>query len=256
MNGSDSPRELARCVAITQVHRGHGASTAAYYLARVLVSEGLRVLLVDLTGRRQHLTTLVGRAPTKNLGLWSPSLPKPADLGTTLERAKRQTTGKVDVLLLDVDAALLESANALQAGIDHVLVVSEMTDEGQAGVDRLAERLGDELPPFGKVSAVFSRLDAPMAEDLPEKTEDRSVPVLGYYPADYLLAAGDEYSLKGGEPAWPHDKYLYALLRVGRALMRTVPLHRIHLTTGMAHHDVPSPPLAGADAISRPAATA
>ena len=39
------------CIALTQEHRGHGVSTAAYYLGRVFIAQGLRVLLVDMTGR-------------------------------------------------------------------------------------------------------------------------------------------------------------------------------------------------------------
>src|SRR5258707_6865362 len=55
------PIQYARCVALTQEHRGHGISTAAYYLGRELVAQGLRVLLVDLTGRRARLSSLVSR---------------------------------------------------------------------------------------------------------------------------------------------------------------------------------------------------
>ena len=98
----------------------------------------------------------------------------------------------------------------------------------------LGLRLGDDLPPYGRVGVVFSRVDAATVEELPEQTAHRKLPVLGYYPADYLLAAGDEYSLKGGEQSWPHDTYLYAMLRLGRTLVRLVPLHRG--STGMAAH--------------------
>lgn len=237
-NRSNEQIETARCVALTQEHRGHGASTAAYYLARALVGEGLRVLLVDVTGRRQRLQSLVARGPMKNLGLWSPPIARPADLGPLLAEARRQTAGKVDVLLVDADAALLERADALNAGVDYVVVVTEASDGGQAAADRIAERLHDELPPLGRIGVIFSRVDAPLATDLPEKTDERHLPVLGHFPADYLLAAGDDYSLKGGEPSWPHDKYLFALRRLGQALVRLVPLHRITLG-GMSYSEHP-----------------
>jgi CO dehydrogenase nickel-insertion accessory protein CooC1 len=167
--------------------------------------------------------------PAKNLGSWSPPIARPADLGPLLETARRQTAGKVDVLLVDADAALLERANALRAGVDFVVVVAETSEGGQTAADHIAERLRDELPPLGRVGVVFSRVEPALGEGLPQQTEDRHLPVLGSYPADYLLAAGDDYSLKGGEPSWPHDKYLYALLRIGRAVKRLVPLHRITL---------------------------
>jgi hypothetical protein len=230
MRAVSEQMETARCVALTQEHRGHGVSTAAYYLARVLVSEGLRVLLVDLTGRRVRLQALMAHGPAKNLGSWSPPIARTMDLGLLLAMARRQTAGKVDVLLIDADAALLERAHALQTGVDFVVVVTETSEGGQTAADRIAERLHDELPPLGRVGVVFSRVEPALGEGLPQQTEDRHLPVMGSYPADYLLAAGDDYSLKGGEPSWPHDKYLYALLGIGRALKRLVPLHRITLS--------------------------
>jgi MinD-like ATPase involved in chromosome partitioning or flagellar assembly len=217
---------LARCVALTQEHRGHGVSTAAYYLGRVLVAQGLRVLLVDLTGRRARLNTLMAREPIKNLVLWMPPLNRPQEMRAVLDRARRETAGRADVLLLDVDAALFERAGGLAAGVDYALVVTEPTPQGQESADRVAERLSDEPPPHGRVGVVFSRVDAPGAGELPERTESRHLPILGYYPADYLLAGGDAYSLKGGDPSPPHETYLYALLRVGQKLCQIVPLVR------------------------------
>src|SRR5215469_6791223 len=169
----DGRANQARCIALTQEHRGHGVSTAAYYLGRVLVAQGLRVLLVDLTGRRARLHSLVSRAPVKNLVLWSPALARPEDVRPVLDQAKRQTAGKADVLLLDVDAALLERSGGLSLGLDYVLVVTEYTAAGQDAADRVAQRLGDEPPPHGRVGVVFSRVDAPAMGELPEQTEGR-----------------------------------------------------------------------------------
>lgn len=222
----------ARCIALTQEHRGHGVSTMAYYLGRVLVAQGLRVLLVDLTGRRARLSTLVSRGPIKNLVLWAPPLARPDDVRPVLEQALRQTAGRADVLLIDVDAALLERAGGLALGLDYVVAVAEMTAAGQDAADRIAQHLGDDLPPHGKVGVVFSRVDTPSAESLPEKTENRGLPVLGYFPADYLLAGGDAYSLKGNESSWPHDTYLYALLRLGQKLKQLVSLSRVSHLVG------------------------
>ncbi len=223
---------LARMVALTQEHRGHGVSTAAYYLSRVLVAQGLRVLLVDLTGRRERLVGLVGRAPVKNLVLWTPPIGRAQDVRVALEHARRQTARRADVMLLDVDAALLQRAGGFALGLEYIVTVTEPTPAGHDAADRMAQRLGDELPPYGKVGVVFSRVDLPGASSLPERTENRHLPVIGHYPADYLLAGGDTYSLKGSEPSWPHDAYLYALLRIGQKLVKIVPLHRV---SGLAH---------------------
>src|SRR5262245_20514876 len=127
------PRETSvRCVALTQEHRGHGVSTAASYLARVLVGEGLRVLLIDLPGRRTRLQGLLARGPVKNLGIWTPPTPRPAVLPSLLDQARQQTHGRVDVLLVDIDQALLEHAGGLAAGFDYVVTVVEPTEAGQS----------------------------------------------------------------------------------------------------------------------------
>ena len=229
----------ARCVALTQEHRGHGVSTAAYYLGRVLVAQGLRVLLVDLTGRRARLSALVSRNPVKNLVLWAPTLARPQDVRPALDHARVETAGKADVLLLDVDAALLERASAFTLDLDYVLAVAEHTEAGQRAAERIAEHLHDETPPHGRVGVVFSRVDAQAAAELPQQTEKRHLPVLGYYLADYLLASGDAYSLKGGEQSSPHDSYLHALRSLGQKLMHLVPLERISGIAG-AHAHPPS----------------
>jgi hypothetical protein len=227
----------ARCVAVTQEHRGHGVSTAAYYLGRVLVAQGLRVLLVDLTGRRTRLATLVAQNPVKNLGLWAPPLARPQDVRPALEHAREETKGRVDVLLLDTDAALLERAGGFALDLDYVLTVVEHGEAGQRDADRIAQHLRDEEPPHGRVGVVFSRVDTETAAELPERTTTRGLPVLGYYLADYLLAGGESYSLKGGEPSYPHDAYLNTLLQLARTLMRLVPLARV---PSGAHPEAPA----------------
>lgn len=229
----ESSANHARCLALTQEHRGHGVSTATYYLGRALVAQGLRVLLVDLTGRRQRLSALIAHGPVKNLVLWAPSLARPQDVAPALAQARRQTAGRADVMLLDIDAAVLEHAGGFTLGIDYVVAVTELTETGQESADRIAEHLHDDDPPRGHVGVVFSRVDA-TTSDLPDKTATRHLPVIGSYPADYLLAGGDAYSLKGGDASWPHDSYLYSVLRLGQTLERIVPLRR---TTGFANMD-------------------
>ncbi|HLZ25316.1 MAG TPA: hypothetical protein VKQ30_24610 [Ktedonobacterales bacterium] len=219
----------ARCVALTQEHRGHGVSTAAYYLGRALVAQGLRVLLVDVTGRHQRISVLMARGPVKNLVLWAPALARPQDVAPALDQARRQTAGRADVIVLDIDAALLEHAGGFALGIEYVVAVTEQTEAGQESADHIAERLHDDEPPQSRVGVVFSRVDAAGGE-LPAQTAARQLPVLGSYPADYLLASGEAYSLKGSDAAWPHDSYLYALRRLGQQLKRIVPLCR---TTGL-----------------------
>src|SRR5215469_1195791 len=181
------PRPLASppyCVALTQEHRGHGVSTAAYYLGRVLIAQGLRVLLVDLTGRRACLNALFLHGSVKNLVYWAPPISHVQDVRALVERARLETTGRADVILLDIDAALLEHSGGFVAGVDYVLVLTEATEAGQHAAERIAAKLDDAARPEGRVGVCFSRIDAPAAGTLPSKTSKKWLPVLGYFPAD------------------------------------------------------------------------
>lgn len=209
-----------RCIACVQPRRGHGVTVATYYLAQALAGRGLRALVMDLTGRRARLQWLAGRGQTPGLTIWAPHIPQPKRLGDALTRAREQATGKVDVILLDMDASYLQRAGGVAAGIDYALIFIEHSEMGMREADALAERLDENPPPWGVVATVFTRVNASSLEDLPQSTPDRGLPVLGELPADYLLAAGDEYSLKGEEPRDPHDTYLGAVNRLARSLVQ------------------------------------
>lgn len=238
--GASAPRigGQARVVALTQEHRGHGVSTAAYYLGRVLVAQGLRVLLVDLTDRRARVMSLIQRGPVKNLVYWAPPAPRPREVAALIARARAETAGKADVILLDIDAAMLERAGGFAVGLDYVVIVTEPAETGLRSAERVAERLG----PSGaarRVGVVYARVQAQTAADLPTQSEQRHLPVLGHYPADYLLAGGDAYSLKGSAPSTPHDTYLFALMRLGQGLTDLVPLVRATRMVGLESHPPP-----------------
>jgi hypothetical protein len=113
-------------------------------------------------------------------------------------------------------------------------VLAEHTAEGIRGAERLARRLGGDGTPRSRVVVVFSRVDIPAGEDLPRASE-QGTPVLGWLPADYLLAAGEAYSLKGTAPARPHEAYLSALVRMAQTLVRLVPLEAHHAGTVRAY---------------------
>jgi hypothetical protein len=228
MSGSVTPAvaRYPRCVALTQEHRGHGASTAGYYLGRALVAQGLRVLLGDLSQRRSSLVARVAHDPIKNLVPWAPAGVSPLNLQRLIKSARARTSGLADVILLDADATFLERGGGLEAGLDYVVLLIDHTPEAQRDAARLAQRLSREASTRGRVGVVFSRIEAPAAETLPQRL-DNSVPVLGWLPADYLLAADDGYSLTGSAPPRPHDAYLQALARLARTLTALVPLQRM-----------------------------
>lgn len=222
----------ARCVALTQPRRGHGVSVTSYYLGRMLVERGLRVLLVDLTGRRERVRALLEREPIKNLGLWAPPTTRPEALPALLDRARQETLGKVDVLLLDVDAPLLQKVGGLDAGIDYVVVFVEAGATGLRDADQLGAQFDETPAPYGRLGVALCRTDSANGDDLPQQTPERRFPVLGGFPADYLLAAGDEYSVNDSAAKAPHDNYLIAIRRLARTLAEIVPLRRINSPAG------------------------
>ena len=223
----------ARCVALTQPRRGHGVSVTSYYLGRMLVERGLRVLLVDLTGRRERVRALLEREPIKNLGLWLPPSTRPEALPALLSRARQETLGKVDVLLLDVDAPLLQKVGGLDAGIDYVVVFVEAGATGLRDADLLGAQFDETPAPYGRLGVALCRTDSANGDDLPQQTSERRFPVLGGFPADYLLAASDdEYSVSDGATKTPHDDYLIAIRRLARTLAEIVPLRRVNSPAG------------------------
>jgi hypothetical protein len=211
------------CVALTQAHRGHGVSTAAYYLGRALVACDLHVLLGDLSERSSPLAALVGHVPVKNLVPWRPPVVGPSDLPAMLRQARQRTAGRADVVLLDIDAGLLEHGAGLRNELSYLLVLTDPTSEAARAAGHLAERFQATAEWLDRVGAVFSRVDPPNAEHLPERLGEH-IPVLGWLPADYLLAAGETYSVTTGAPTQPHDAYLNAITRLAQALTRLVPL--------------------------------
>ncbi|HEX9036078.1 MAG TPA: hypothetical protein VF808_03720 [Ktedonobacterales bacterium] len=208
-----------RCIACSQARRGHGVTVSVYYLARALAERGLRVLVADLTGRRARLQWLGAREPTRGLTLWSPHIPAPEHLREALARAREQAAGKVDVILLDADGSYLQAAGGAAAGIDYTLIFIEQGEMGMREADHLARLLDETPPPQGLVAAVLTRVPAEHIEDLPQRTPEYGLPILGELPADYLLAAGDEYSMTNEEPRAPHDTYMSAMARLARALI-------------------------------------
>jgi len=227
MAGRDGQSDGARSIALTQARRGHGVSVTGYYLGRALVERGLRVLLVDLTGRHERLRRLLEREPVKNLGLWVPPSLRPDTLPALLERARQETRGKVDTLLLDTDASLLQSIGGLSAGVDYVTLFVEAGETGLRDADQVGIQFDDRLPPYGRVGVALCRTDTHRPDELPQQTPEHGLPILGGFPADYLLAASDEYSVKGSEAPTPHEEYLIAIRQLGRALAEIVPLRRV-----------------------------
>ena len=222
---ADSLQE-ARCVALAQNRRGHGQSTLAWYLGRALAAMRIRTLIVDITGRHGRLAALAASESVRNLGVWAPSHAHVGRVPALLQAVRQQTRGKVDVILLDCDVAALENAGGFAAGVDYLLVLIDPTETGQKTAEHLAERLGDAPPPMGSLGVVFSRVNASEAESVPQQTEDRHLPVLGYFPADYLLAGDESSQRPGATPAVPHDDYLLAAQRLARALVGHAQLRR------------------------------
>jgi hypothetical protein len=209
-----------KAVAVTQVHRGHGVSTAVFYLAQSLVRQGCRVLIVDLSLRHSPLGALVRSRPARNLGLWTPPAAMLAQpLAALLDRVREQVSGRVDCLLLDVDVTLVERCGIHNEGIDYLVVAAEHTEAGRNSVIKAAERLAGDTEHIG---VLFTRVAAQEAEQLEARLEN-GAPVLGSIPADYLLATTEDYA---AQPLEPHEAYQAAISHLAATLIRLVGLHR------------------------------
>jgi hypothetical protein len=212
-----------RCIALVQLRRGHGVSTAAYYLARALVERGLHVLAGDLSQRPATLIALAQHEPARNLVPWRPAPVHPPDLARTIAAARQRTAGLADLVLLDMDAALFEQGGGLASGVDVVVLFTEHTDAGEREAAAFVERMTNTGAARRQVGIVFSRVQMPSGGESPPESD---LPVLGWVPADYLLAAGEAYSYKGGAVARPHQAYLDAIERIARSLIRSAGLNR------------------------------
>ncbi len=214
-----------RCIALVQLRRGHGVSTATYYIARAFIERGLRVLAGDLSQRPATLISLVQHEPARNLVPWRPAPVHAAALARTIAAARQRTAGVADAVLLDLDAPLFEQGGGLAAGVDVVVLFVEHTEAGEQEAAAFVERLTAAGAARRQIGVIFSRVQMPVGSESPVPPES-DLPVLGWLPADYLLAASEAYSYKGGGVARPHQAYLDAIERIARTLVRTAGLGR------------------------------
>jgi hypothetical protein len=212
------------CIALVQLRRGHGVSTAAYYLARAFVERGLRVLVGDLSQRPATLIPLMQHEPARNLVPWRPAPVHPPDLARTIAAARQRTAGLADLVLLDLDAPLFEQGGGLASGVEVVVLFAEHTDAGEHEAAAFVARVTEAGAARRQVGIVFSRVQTPSDGESPPESD---LPVLGWLPADYLLAAGEAYSYKGGGVARPHQAYLDAIDGIARSLIRSTGLSRM-----------------------------
>ena len=216
-----------KVVALTQHHRGHGVSTAAFFLGRAIAEQHVPVLFGDLTGRHARISYLNAHFATKKLVTWSPPPLALRDLPTLLKQARSEIAGKAACILLDIDEISLEAhANTIATlGIDYLLFASEYTTEGQKAVEHVAKRYEDMLL-RNRIGVAFARVSTDEIDELPQQTND-GLPILGYWPADYRLAMSNEDISAGASPTDPHQAYQVALSLLANRLIRLVPLTRI-----------------------------
>jgi hypothetical protein len=210
-----------KVIALTQQHRGHGVSTATFFLGRVLTQSHYPTLLADLTPRHQRLQFLNEHFATRRLVLWVPPPAGLRDLPTLLRQARAQVQGKASAILLDCDNILLHgqiTANDTSS-IDYLIVATEYTLEGTKAAEEVAEHF-EALYTRRRIGIVYTRvnLNAVEIEDIPSET-DGGYPVLGAWPADYRLANSEEDSAIIAEP---HEPYLSRIAQIATRLSRLV----------------------------------
>ena len=218
----------AKIVILTQEHRGHGVTTASYFLGQALAQRRIPVLLVEMTGRAGRLPQLNHHFPTRNLVLWTPPTSALRDIPALLTKARAEVGGRASCLLLDADLATLDALHAADEEMrlaDYVLLAADHTDEGEKNAERLANRYL-ALRERNKFGVAFARIADDTIEDLPEQTDDQ-LPILGFWPADYRLATSDDLTTASAITPEPHQPYLDAIAAIATRLTRLAPLLRI-----------------------------
>jgi hypothetical protein len=210
--------------AISQLHRGHGVSTAAYFLARALTEQDYPVLLADLTNRPARLNALYSQIPTRRLVIWSPPVAALRDITRMIQQAKEQVTGRASCIIFDIDSTVAEHylVGLESPPIDFLILVTEHTTESEHDIERLASHFEPMLT-RNTIGVVYTRVSLDEVDDLPQQT-DGGLPVLGYWPADYRLAIGDDYDIGQKLPLNP---YQTAINRMATLLSRRLALTRI-----------------------------
>lgn len=221
-----TPVAPIKMIALVQERRGHGLSTAAFFLARALGNQQIPVLLADLTDRHARLDDLQRHFAAHRVSLWKAPAPWLRDLPALLSRLRQEVGGKVRCVLIDADLGSIEKALHTDPylALDYLLFATEATSEGQMAADRFAAR-HEALSGRQRCGVVLARVhaDPKDLEDLPQETEG-GLPVIGYWPADYRLATSDDYSASGGALAEPHQPYQAAITRLATRVMRLVGL--------------------------------
>lgn len=217
-----------KVVALTQEHRGHGNTTAAYFISQALAQRQIPVLLGDLTGRHTRLPLLHKHFPQRNLVLWVPPAAALRDLPALVRKARSEVAGRATCILLDADLTALETLATVDEElrtIDYLLVAEDYTTEGEKAADRLAARF-EPLRERNRFGLAYARIAPEERAELPEQTDDQ-IPILGYWPADYRLATADDMLATGTSISEPHQTYLDAMTQLATRLSRLVPLSKL-----------------------------
>ncbi len=220
-----TPATSVKLIALTQEHRGHGISTAGFFLSRALATQHIPILLADLTGRHSRLAELNEQFPTPRLVVWAP--PQGIrDVPALIARMRGEIAGKARGIVLDADLSTLEKLIDAphDAMLDYLVIATEPTPERQLGVTRVAERFED-LHTRQRIGVVFARVSNQQTEDMPQETES-GLPILGYWPADYRLATAEDYSAADALTSEPSQAYQAALTRLASSLIRLTGLNR------------------------------
>src|SRR5271166_914646 len=123
-----TPATSVKLIALTQDHRGHGTSTASFFMCRALAMQHIPILLADLTGRHSRLAELNQQYPTPRLVVWAP--PQGIrDMPGLVARMRSQIAGKARAIILDADLSTLEKLidAPRDALLDYLVIATEPT---------------------------------------------------------------------------------------------------------------------------------
>lgn len=205
-----------KVIALSQTRRGHGVSTAAYFLACDLADLKVPVLIMNVTGRNATLTHLNAHLGKRNVVVWTPPSQGMHMLPIMLRQAKQQIANMATCIVLDIDMNQIEQQfhGDDARAIDYLIMASGNTPEEIHQTGAAVEGLNHFLA-IDHLGIAYSRISLEQAQDIPHTTEEQSIPIIGYWPADFLLAVDPDLN---NAQSMPHETYLQAIHQLAQRL--------------------------------------
>ncbi len=213
-----------KVIALTQLNRGQGVSTAAFFLGKSLTDQRAPVLLTDLIRNNTTLHRLKDSFGMRGMVLWTPRANQARNFGQMVASARIEVEGRATCILLDVDHTFLErqQLERSRVDVDYLLIFSGPTEQDERNVDYYAQKF-ETLIQRRRIGIVFSKVDPADRNILPQQTRTLNLPAIGALPADYFLAGVNDFGYSDGRLS---ALYQTEIMTMARSLIQLVPIPR------------------------------